>query len=255
MKKLMLGMVMAAMMVTAQAEPMRTLLTKENQMTEKGQAELGVLANTQQYESSGAYTEAAYVRYGLFGNLAAYALVPTHQTRFKTGKGNNQNGFGDVALGFDLVAYEDIFRFPYILPHMEIGFPTGDQDKGFGTGDVSFRGGVTVGTKTWECVNWAVDATGQHLSNNDPTLKSDTIVISGSIVWDLDEQFSLVTEVSSSDQNYPDGHPVTYEAGMVYKPTENLMFGVYGGKTTHATDPITHTTESWNGSFKLAYSF
>jgi len=255
MKKLMPGVVMVAMVMVAQAEPIRTLLTEENQMPEKGQVELGILANTQQHDAFSEFTEAAYVRYGLFGNLAANVRVPMMQTRFKTGMGSNQSGIGDVALGFDFLAYEDIFRFPYILPHAEVLFPTGDQDKGFGAGDVSLRGGVTIGTKTWECVNWAVDASGQHLSSNDPTLKADTIVISGSIVWDLDEQFSLLTEVSSDDQNYPDGHPVTYEVGMVYKPIESLMLGIYGGKTTHATDTITHTTENWNGSFKAAYSF
>jgi hypothetical protein len=248
MKKLMLGAMLVATAVAARAEPIRTLLTKENQLPEKGQVEVGLLANTRQYEAKSDWVESPYVRYGLFGNLAGYVAVPVHQTRFKRNAGTNQNGLGDVAVGFDLVAYEDIFRFPYILPHVEVGFPTGDEDKGFGAGEVYFRGGITVGTKTWECVNWAVDVTGQHLNTKDLTLKSDTIVVSGSLVWDLDEQFSLIGEVSGSDQNYPDGHPVTYEAGMTYKPVENLMFGIYGGKTTH-------TSESWNGSFKAAYSF
>lgn len=248
MKKVMLGVVLVAAAVTAQAEPIRTLLTRENQLPEKGQTELGLLANTQQYEAQNNFVESPYVRYGLFGNLAAYVAVPFHQTRVKQGFGDSQNGIGDATLGVDLLAYEDIFRFPYLLPHVEVAFPTGDEDKGFGAGDVSIRGGVTVGTKTWECVNWAVDVTGQHLTSNDPTLKADTIVVSGSLVWDLDEQFSLVTEVSSNDQTYPEGHPVTYEGGMVYKPIENLMFGVYGGKTMH-------TSENWNGSFKMAYSF
>ena len=248
MKKMMLGAVLAMAIVSAQAEPIRTLLTKENQFPEKGQTELGLFADTQQYSTLNKYSETPYVRYGLFGNLAAYATVPIHETRYKNGFGSNQNGIGDVGLGFELLAYEDIFKFPYILPHLEFRFPTGDQDKDFGAGDVSILGGVTVGTKTWECVNWAVDVTGQHISTMDSTLKADTIVVSGSIVWDLDEQFSLVTEVSGSDQDYPDGHPITYEGGMVYKPIENLMVGVYGGKTMH-------TDQSWNGTVKCAYSF
>ena len=248
MKKLMLGVVMTAVAVTVQAEPIRTLLTKENQLPEKGQTELGLLANTQQYDNNAGYSETPYVRYGVFGNLAAYAFVPYNQTRYKDGFGLNQNGFGDMGIGFELLAYEDIFRFPYIMPHLELRFPTGDQDKGFGAGDVSILGGVTVGTKTWECVDWALDVTGAHLTTSDPMLKSDTVIISGSIVWNLDDQFSLVTEVSGSDQSYPDGHPVTFEGGMVYKPLENLMFGIYGGKTQH-------TDESWDGTFKASYSF
>jgi len=248
MKKLMLGVVMTAVAVTVQAEPIRTLLTKENQLPEKGQTELGLLANTQQYDNNAGYSETPYVRYGLFGNLAAYAFVPYNQTRYKDGFGLNQNGFGDMGIGFELLAYEDIFKFPYVLPHLEFRFPTGDQDKGYSAGDVSILGGVTVGTKTWECVNWAVDVTGEHLTTQDPSLKADTIVVSGSIVWDLDEQFSVVAEVNGSDQDYPLGHPLTYEGGMVYKPIESLMVGVYGGRTIH-------TGEDWNGTVKVAYSF
>jgi hypothetical protein len=105
-----------------------------------------------------------------------------------------------------------------------------------------------VGTKTWECVDWALDFTGAHLTSNDPTLKSDTIIVSGSIVWNLDDQFALVTEVSGSDQTFPGGHPVTFEGGMTYKPIENLMIGVYGGKTQH-------TDESWDGTVKVSYTF
>ena len=248
MKKLMLGVVMVAVAVAAQAEPIRTLLTKENQLPEKGQTELGLFANTQQYDNNAGYSEIPYVRYGLFGNLAAYAFVPYNETRYKNGFGLNQNGFGDMGIGFELLAYEDIFKFPYVLPHLEFRFPTGDKDKGYSAGDVSILGGVTVGTKTWECVNWAVDVTGEHLTTNDPGLKADTIVVSGSIVWDLDEQFSVVAEVNGSDQDYPAGHPLTYEGGMVYKPIESLMVGVYGGRTIH-------TGEDWNGTVKIAYSF
>ena len=255
MKKILIGAALLSMVVAAPAEPLRTLFTKENQLPEKGQLELDALASTQQYPVGSRYEEAVAARYGLFGNLAAYASIPFMQERVKDGLigkqdgfTRNQNGFGDVALGFELLAYEDIFRFPYIMPHLELRFPTGDQDKGFGAGDVSILGGVTEGTKTWECVDWALDVTGAHLTTSDPMLKSDTVIISGSIVWNLDDQFSLVTEVSGSDQSYPDGHPVTFEGGMVYKPLENLMFGIYGGKTQH-------TDESWDGTFKASYSF
>ena len=241
---------MAVMAVTTQAEPIRTLFTTENQFPEKGQTELGILADTQQYDTLNQYSETPYVRYGLFGNLAAYANVPFHETSFKSGYGSNLSGIGDLALGLQFRAYEDIFKFPYIVPHVEVRFPTGDQGDGYGAGDVSLLGGVTVGTKTWECVNWAVDVTGAHISTNDPTLQSDTVIVSGSIVWELDDQFSLVAEISDNDQNYPDGHPITYEAGMVYKPNENLMLGIYGGKTIHL-DP----SESWDGTIKVAYSF
>ncbi len=248
MKKILIGAALVSMVMAAQAEPLRTLFTKENQLPEKGQLELGAFVGTQQYQTQSEYAESVYARYGLFGNLAAYAFVPYHETRYKNSFGKNKSGIGDVGLGFELLAYEDIFRFPYIMPHLELRFPTGDQDKGYGSGDVSILGGVTIGTRTWECVDWALDATGAHLATSNPLLKSDTIIISGSIVWNLDEQFSLVTEISGSDQTYPGGHPVTFEGGMVYKPIENLMFGIYGGKTQH-------TDESWDGTIKMAYSF
>jgi hypothetical protein len=249
MKKLILGAVLAAAVTTVQAEPLRTLYTTENQMPEKGQLELGALVQTWQYENKGDYREELYVRYGLFGNLAAYAFAPMMQIRPKTGFGNSENGFSDCGIGLKLVAYEDIFRFPYILPHLELRFPTGDEEKGLGTGEVAIKGGVTVGTKTWECVDWALDVSGQHLATTSTLLKSDTVIISGSIIWTLPgDQLSLVSEVSGSDQSHPDGNPLTFSGGMVFKPTENLMFGLFGGKTTK-------TDESWNGTFKMAYSF
>jgi hypothetical protein len=248
MKKILIGAALVSMVMTASAEPLRTLFTRENQLPEKGQLELGAFANTHQYPNLSGYTESIYARYGLFGNLAAYAFAPYHQTRVKNGFGANLSGIGDIGLGFEVLPYEDIFKFPYIMPHLEIRFPTGDQDKGYGSGDVSILGGVTLGTKTWECVDWALDITGAHLTTNDPLLKNDTIIVSGSIVWNLDEQFALVTEVSGSDQTYAAGHPVTFEGGMVYKPIENLLIGIYGGKTQH-------TDESWNGTVKVAYSF
>jgi len=248
MKKLMLGVVLAAVVTTVQAEPLRTLFTKENQLPEKGQLELGALVDTHQYPNQSYFTESVYARYGLFGNLAAYAFAPYHQLRVKNGFTGNQNGIGDCGLGFQLLAYEDIFRFPYVMPHLELQFPTGDEKKGLGAGEVSILGGVTIGTKTWECVDWALDVTGAHLSTNDPQLKSDTIIVSGSIVWTLDEYFALVGEVSGSDQTYIAGHPITIDGGIIFRPTENLMFGVYGGKTQH-------TDESWNGTIRMAYSF
>ncbi len=248
MKKLILGAVLTAMVTMVQAEPIRTIFTKENQFPEKGQLELSALANTVQYPERNYFTEAIMARYGLFGNLAVYGFVPAHQVRVKQGLGNNEKGIGDCGIGMELLAYEDIFRFPYILPHLEIQFPTGDETKGMGSGEVSIIGGVTIGTKTWECVDWALDVSGAHLTTNDPQLKSDTIIISGSIIWNLDDQFALVSELSGSDQTYSAGHPITFEGGMVYKPIENLMFGLYGGKTLH-------TDESWNGTFRIAYSF
>lgn len=248
MKKILIGAAMLSMVVTASAEPLRTLFTHENQLPEKGQLELGALAGTQQYETLSQFGESLYARYGLFGNLAAYASVPFHETLYKNGFGSNTSGLGDLGIGFEVLPYEDIFKFPYIMPHLEFRLPTGDQDKGYGSGDVSILAGVTVGTKTWECVDWALDVTGAHLTTNDPLLKNDTIIVSGSIVWNLDEQFALVSEVSGSDQTYPDGHPITFDGGMVYKPIENFMVGVYGGKTIH-------TGESWEGTLKLSYSF
>ena len=248
MKKILIGAAMLSMVVTASAEPLRTLFTHENQLPEKGQLELGALVGTKQFEPRSEFEESLYARYGLFGNLAAIATVPFHETRYKTGLGSSQSGLGDVGLGFEVLPYEDIFKFPYIMPHLELRFPTGDEDKGYGAGEISILAGITVGTKTWECVDWALDVTGAHLTTNDPLLKNDTIIISGSIVWNLDEQFALVTELSGSDQSYPDGHPLTFEGGMVYKPIENLMIGIYGGKTSH-------TGESWDGTLKLSYSF
>ena len=247
-KKWMAGAVVVAVAGGAWAEAERTLLTRENKLPEMGQVEVGALFGVQALTHGKDYQETAYARYGLLGNLALNAGVPLRQVRPDKGFGDSQFGLGDVTVGFEIVPYQDVFRFPYILPHVDVGLPTGDKDKNMGSGDVSLFAGITVGTTTFEIYHWAADVSVRHLVDNDPMTKDDTVVLSGSFIWDLNDEFSLLTEISGTDQELPDGKPVTLEGGMIYKPTDNWMFGLYGGKTLHAG-------EDWNGTFKASFSF
>ena len=248
-KKWMVGAVVLAMAGGAWAEAERTLLTRENKMPEKGQLEANALFGIQKLEHSKNYQETPQLRFGLLDNLAVNAAVPFKQMKPDTGFGRSEAGLGDVSLGFELVPYERVFRFPYILPHVDVGLPTGDDKKGLGSGDVSIAAGVTVGTTTYEVYHWALDVGFQHLVDNDPLTDDDALVVSASFLWDVSDEFALLTEMRGTDQELPDGRPLTFEGGMVYKPEDtSWMFGLYGGKTIHAG-------ETWNGSLKISYSF
>ena len=248
-KKWMTGVMMVAVAGAAWAEPESTLLTRENKLPEKGQVEIGALIGMQALEFEKHYQETPYLRYGLLGNLAANVTIPVKQIRVDQGFNGNRSGLGDVTVGLELVPYQDAFRFPYIMPHVDVGFPTGDQDKNLGSGDVSVFAGVTVGTTTYEVYHWAVDVSVRHLVDNDPMTKDDTVVLAGSFIWDLSEEFSLLTEIGGSNQDLPDGRPITFEGGMVYKPADTAwLLGLYGGKTIHSS-------EDWNGTIKVSYSF
>jgi len=248
-KKLLAGMVVVSIAGAAWAEPERTLLTRDNKLPEKGQVEVGALLAMQSLQFEKQYQEIPYARYGLLGNLAVNAFVPVREINPDSGFGKNQAGLGDIVLGMELVPYQDAFRFPYILPHLDVGLPTGDQDKGLGSGDVSVLAGVTVGTTMYEKYHWAADVGYRHLVDNNPLTDDDMLVLSGSFAWEVNEEVSLLAEVSGTDQELPDGRPVTFEGGMTYKPEDTAwFFGLYGGRTIH-------TGEDWNASVKASYTF
>jgi len=88
------------------------------------------------------YTAAPYIRYGLAENLAVFGDVPFVQN--KPSNGDTQQGLGDVEVGAELVVFQDIFGYPFIIPHAEVSFGTGDEDKGLGNGKTLCTVGVSV---------------------------------------------------------------------------------------------------------------
>ena len=108
--------------IAAPAEESRAFLTTENKFPEQGQLELSYLLESDQNDGFDYATHALQARYGLIENLTTRLTVP--YAVLDPEVGDSVDGLGDVRLGFDLLAFEDIFRYPYVIPHVEVGFAT-----------------------------------------------------------------------------------------------------------------------------------
>ncbi len=233
------------------AEPIRTLLTKENKLPAKWQVEAGLLGEYANYKDefilSKAYEVAPYGRFGLFENLAVSLEVPYRNVKNRIS--DTEQGLGDVRLGLDFVPWQDLFSFPWIMPHVTVGLPTGDEDKGLGRGKTTGQFGVAVGTVVNEEFHFIADGRYEVISGSDST-DDNVASLAGAIVWDLSEQFSLLGEIKITNQdNDPyEGTPIYFNGGMSYKATEALALMFYAGGSQN-------TPEDFTGSMKIAYSF
>lgn len=235
------------------AEAMRTVYTKENKLPEKFAPEVGGEFSYRSFKETQAslgktkeYSEIPYVRFGLLENLALQAKVPCVQVRREMG--SNDNGIGDVELGLDFRAWEDIFRYPWILPHASVKLDTGDENKGTGAGETITTVGVSAGTTVEDVFNFAVD--GRYEINGSAYGHEENVAsVALSIVWDLSEEFALLAEGKlTNDDSYGDSNTAYYHGGFSYLFTEKLMLAVYGGA-------VQNTDEDFYGRAKLSYSF
>lgn len=245
-----LGMLVAS---SGYANPVRTMYTVENQFPEQMQIELGANGRHSDYNGDDENfvvdrTEgwlSGYARMGLFDNLAAYAELPYGVIDPK--QGNSNSGVGDVVIGFQFLAYEDIFHYPFIIPHLEARLATGDEDKGLGDKNNSVTCGVSVGSKMYDVLTLIVDAEYKFISEVTKNYR-----FSGSIVWDLDERFALLVEgyVASEERDEWDKirHPLYGHGGMAYKVTEDLEIMAYGGVGKDGAPSV-------DANLKAAYTF
>lgn len=231
------------------SESMRTRLTVENKMPELGQAEVGVDGGYWDYEFSEELALTPFVRYGLAENLTVFATAPYRQLEPEFGE--KVDGMGDVTLGFDLVAYKDIFDYPYVIPHVEVGLPTGDEDEGLGSGNAKVTGGISAGTVVQDMYHFIVDI-GYTIDDSDDEGVEDNNhgYAAGSIVWDVSKEFALLAEIKMTNEEDSMGesdYPVLYDGGFSYKATKDLAINWYVGAGDPDLDSFT--------ALKIAYSF
>ena len=236
--------------VTGRAEFQRTLQVLENKMPELHKAEVGGLVDyteyADKYGSGSAMRETVYGRFGLLPNLTVFGAVPYMETDPKGSTG--QNGFADLRLGAALLAYEDIFRYPYVIPHVEVSFPTGDQDKGTGAGEVMANFGVSCGTTVEDVYHFVVDG-GVQVGAKDENRDDHIASLGGALIWDLSDQFSVLGEARvTSEDTKGDGTPWYVEGGMVYKGTDSFQIGAYVGHWENNPEDMIATA-------KIAYKF
>lgn len=231
----------------------RPLLTQENRFPEQWQVEAGAYGSYEDYDKDDkhnvidhtAYWGVPYVRVGLLNRLAATLKVPYGSTSMDVGE--DGAGVGDVVVGLQFLAYEDIFHYPFIIPHVEARLKTGDEKKGLGDGANSVACGLSVGSVMYDCVTIIVDGRYKFIEN-----VTENYSVGGSVIWDLDAQFALLVEGSVGSMKREDAdsvsRPIYGQAGMVYRVTESLDIGLYGGGGKDGAPSVSTT-------LKVSYTF
>jgi hypothetical protein len=231
---------------------MRPTLTKENAFPGQQKLEIGSIFQYTEFEERGEFFSVMdrdelmiepYLRYGLLDNLTVIGRLP--YTEIDRDFGDDDNGIGDASLGFELLVFEDIFEYPYVIPHLDVVFDTGDEDEGLGRGETTVKTGISVGTVVYDKYHYIVDA-GYEINDDRDNIAS----LAGTFIWDVSEQFSVLGEAMISDEevNEDNDHPSFYRAGLCYKATESLAINVYGGGAKN-------TDEDVSASVKVSYSF
>lgn len=233
--------------VAASAEPMRTLLVQENKVPEAGGFEVGgTLINQEITDDRSAMSDASltqfgpYARYGLTKDFSLNVTVPFARSDMA---GSDSFGLGDLELGADLVGFEDALGYPYVMPYARIAFPTGDDTEGLGSGETQFRFGASIGTTVEDDWDFVVDIAYVGRSETDNSFR-----IGGAIFYSFSKRFSLHVE---GLYDMPDSDEMDEESvilgGMIYRPAEDWMVGLYGGMASGDID------DNVIAAVKLAY--
>lgn len=266
------GLLITAMLTIAtggwaQSESMRPLFTRENRFPEQFKAEVGTYVNYRQDDEyfvsqidSKSYkgvavsknaapkltttTVAPYVKYGAYENLTLYSTVP-YSFNNSDAKNETTSGFNDLAVGLELLAYEYTYKYPWIIPYIEVTIPTGDDEEHRGRGEVDPIFGAAIGTTTFDKYTWVLD--GRYDANVFDDGRFEGAV---AFVWELSRKFSILAEVKVTEKakGSTDDVPVYFNGGMCYRPIEPLSINLYGGSSANAE-------EEGHGTLKLAYSF
>lgn len=248
----------------AESESVRPLYTRENRFPDLGKFELGSYVGYQQLDEyfinqidpkcyQGYYVDkkarrsettiTPYARYGVYDNLTLYSRVPIDFASSDV-KGI-KTGLNDIAVGLELLAYEYTYKYPWVVPYIEVTFPTGDDKNHMGLGKVDPIFGVAVGTTTFNKYHWILD--GRYDANviNDGRFEG-----AASFIWDLSDQFSVLAEAKIMEKSPGSTKdlPAYFNGGFAYKPTEQMSVNLYAGASVNAE-------ENGHGSVKIAYNF
>jgi len=228
-----------ALCVTASvslADPMRTVFTKENKFPEAMGWEVSLGAGGSGYDDDDgpngkidtSFVEPA-ARFGVTERLALTAAIPLVGY-------NDDNmdefGFGDMSIGAEFLFFEDIFEYAWIIPHADLIFATGNEDKGLGNGKTQAAFGLSIGTTVNDVIHFALDGTFTSNGKIDEEGDYDNLGTGAlSIVWDLDERASLLGEVQVRDDTLDeeDSYGTLGHLGMSYRINEGFTLMIYGG--------------------------
>ena len=236
----------------AHAEAQRALLTHENRFPEVGKAEVGALYNYSEYDNSNGDEQylAPYGRYTIIQNLTLNATVPYRwiEPEFDS----SESGIGDVSVGLELLAYQDIFEYPWVIPHVDVAAETGDEDKGLGSGETVSTFGLSVGTTVYDVLHYVADISYALNGGHEQPNPDNVVIFSGSIIWDVSDKFAVLVEGRITDEDTIDDEtPQFIQGGMSYKFTDDFQLSWYGGSSRAGGDRDADVV----ATVKAAYSF
>ncbi|MDD5482348.1 MAG: transporter [Kiritimatiellae bacterium] len=254
----------AALPLLAESESVRSLFCRENRFPELGKWEVGGYASYRQLDEyyinqidpkcfEGRYVDkkdkrsettfTPYARYGVYDNLTLYSKVPIDFVSSDV-KGS-QAGFNDIAVGMELLAYEYTYRYPWVVPYIEVTFPTGNDRNYMGLGKVDPIFGIAVGTTTFDVYHWILDGRYDANAINDGRFEG-----AAAFIWDLSDQFSVLAEAKIMEKTPGSTKdvPAYFNGGISYRPSEMLTVNLYGGTSVNAD-------ENGRGTVKIAYNF
>ena len=232
-KALLAALASCALAGTALADPMRTMFTKENKFPGAMGWEVSVGGGGSSFddEDVDSYYGDVGVRFGLTDRLALSAAVPYVGY---SAEDVDENGIGDMVVGAEFLFFEDIFEYAWVIPYAMASLPTGDDDKGLGAGKGRGHFGLSVGTTTMDVLHWIADL---NVTTDGSMAEEDEDVVAGSLglIWDLDEQASVLGEVQFRDDPINDKHDygMMYHLGLVYRVNERFSVMAYGGSSSH----------------------
>ncbi|MDF3130683.1 transporter [Kiritimatiellaeota bacterium B1221] len=234
-------------MSAVHADSQRTNFTVENQFPRWEQFEVGLSYEGSEADTDSTFTPdsgrtTAFVRYGILDNLAVKLDIP--YVNYELPNGISNDGIGDMEVEFQLLTYEDIFGYPYFIPHASFSIPTGDEDEGLGQDGIVVTFGVAYGSTINDWIDWVLDAT--YVVNPDV---NDQILVANSYVWNISEEFGLVTEIMYREAIIEgEDSTVIATGGFTYDWTESLQLDIsVGGGLTGPTDAY--------GKAGLSYTF
>jgi hypothetical protein len=139
-------------------------------------------------------------------------------------------------MGVEFLAWEDIFHYPYLMPYLEIGLPTGDEDKGLGYGDVTAEAGLAIGTTVYDTLSYALDAGYRFLQD-----AGNVFSASGALIYELSKKTSVLVEGEFEEAH--DGEVddrILVLGGLTYQPTSRWFVGLYAGSRVdgETDDPV-----------------
>lgn len=221
----------------------RTLYTRENRFPDLYRPEIGVLFEYKELDTAsfgrGHHNDAdmtstsLYGRFQVLEGLTLDASLPYNT--YSSDHGPSHSGVGDITVGASFLAFEDVFDYPYVIPHASYTFDTGDEDKYLGRGETYTTVGISVGTVTHDIIHWIADASYRIRKNSD-----NSLMVSGSLIWDVSDEFSVLGEARYVDQpdvySSTDSYGIYYTGGLIYSVNEKLTFGVYGTGATKNTE-------------------